>query len=226
MTRHVPPPSEAIERPMPLRQAVYEAISDMIISRTLRPGEHLVEQDLAARLGVSRQPIREALQRLQREGWVHARPGMGARVHIPDPEEVDQLLAVRALLEGESALLAAAQATPEDLEHLWMLQGVGEAALASDDDEQLVTANADLHAWIVHLSRNGVLVDHFGMLDRRMRWYYSPIARVRGQDAWQEHGAVIRAIAEGNGQKAGVLMREHAERTRAAYAAQGLHTVC
>jgi DNA-binding GntR family transcriptional regulator len=226
MARHVPPPSQAIERPIPLRQAVYEAISDMIISRALQPGEHLVEQDLAVRLGVSRQPIREALQRLQREGWVNARPGLGARVHIPTAEEVDQLLAVRALLEGESALLAAAQAGPEDLEHLWKLQSVGQDALASDDDDRLVTANADLHAWIVRLSRNAVLVDHFGMLDRRMRWYYSPIARVRGQEAWQEHAAVIRAIDEGNGHVAGVLMREHAERTRAAYAAQGLHTVC
>src|SRR3981189_1147343 len=66
-----PPP---VERPAPLREAVYDALVEMIITAELQPGEHLVENDLAAQLGGRRQPVREALQRMQTEGWVDLRP--------------------------------------------------------------------------------------------------------------------------------------------------------
>ena len=96
-----------LERPAPLRQAVYDMLVEMIITRELQPGQHLVEHELAAQLGVSRQPVREALQRLHSDGWVDLRPALGAFVHIPTDAEADQLLAVRTLLEAESARLAA-----------------------------------------------------------------------------------------------------------------------
>jgi DNA-binding transcriptional regulator YhcF (GntR family) len=111
-------PARQIARPVPLRQSVYEAILDMIVERTLRPGQHLVENELAVMLGVSRQPVREALQWLKNDGWVDLRPGHGAFVHAPSVEEADQLLAVRALLETESARLAATHATDEDIKQL------------------------------------------------------------------------------------------------------------
>ncbi len=153
-TRTGPPP---VERPAPLREAVYDALVEMIITAELQPGQHLVENDLAAQLGVSRQPVREALQRMQTEGWVDLRPALGAFVHVPTEDEADQLLAARTLLETESARLAAEHATPEQLEHLWELHRSGEAALAADDQEGLVAANASLHSHIVSMSRNKVL---------------------------------------------------------------------
>ena len=107
-----------IARPVPLRESVYNAILDMIVNRTLRPGQHLVENELAVMLGVSRQPVREALQWLNNEGWVDLRPGQGAFVHTPTVAEADQLLAVRRLLETESARLAAHQASADGVEQL------------------------------------------------------------------------------------------------------------
>jgi DNA-binding GntR family transcriptional regulator len=213
-TRTGPPP---VERPAPLREAVYDALVEMIITAELQPGQHLVENDLAAQLGVSRQPVREALQRMQTEGWVDLRPALGAFVHIPTDDEADQLLAARTLLETESARLAALHATPEQLAHLWELHRSGEAALAADDQEVLVTANALLHSHIVSMSRNKVLADLIGSVDRRVRWYYLPIARARGKDAWDEHAALIAAIADGDGPRAADLMRKHTERTREMY---------
>jgi DNA-binding GntR family transcriptional regulator len=213
-TRTGPPP---VERPAPLREAVYDALVEMIITAELQPGEHLVENDLAAQLGVSRQPVREALQRMQTEGWVDLRPALGAFVHVPTEDEADQLLAARTLLETESARLAAEHATADQLEHLWALHRRGEAALAADDQEGLVAANAALHSHIVSMSRNKVLADLIGSVDRRVRWYYLPIARVRGKAAWDEHAELIEAIAEGNGGRAGDLMRLHTERTREMY---------
>ena len=72
-----------VKRPTPLRESVYEALTEMIIDGTLERGRHLVEVELAGMLGVSRQPVREALQRLNNEGWVDLRPGFGAMVHVP-----------------------------------------------------------------------------------------------------------------------------------------------
>jgi len=212
--RAVRPP---LERPAPLRQAVYDAIAEMIITRELQPGEHLVENELAAHLGVSRQPVREALQRLQTEGWVDLRPALGAFVHVPTDAEADQLLAVRTLLEAESARLAARRATPEHVEHLWELQRTGQKALGADDQEGLVAANAALHAYVVSMSGNTVLADLIALVDRRVRWYYLPIARARGQEAWDEHAELIEAIASRSGKRAGDLMRRHTERTRELY---------
>jgi DNA-binding GntR family transcriptional regulator len=189
----------------------------MIITRELQPGQHLVEKDLAAQPGVSRQPVREALQRMHTEGWVDLRPALGAFVHIPTEAEADQLLAARTMLETESARLAAEQATPEQIEHLWELHRIGEVALAADDQEVLVTANASLHSHIVSMSRNKVLADLIGSVDRRVRWYYLPIARARGKDAWDEHAELIEAIAADDGGRAADLMRRHTERTREMY---------
>ena len=79
-----------LERPAPLREAAYDALVEMIITRELQPGQHLVENELAVQLGVSRQPVREALQRLQSEGWVDLRRALGAFVHVPTDAEADQ----------------------------------------------------------------------------------------------------------------------------------------
>ena len=98
-----------LQRPVPLRQSVYDALIDLIVGGELPPGQHMVETDLARQLGVSRQPIREALHRMEAEGWVDLRPSQGAFVHVPTDSEVDELLDVRALLEAETARLAAAR---------------------------------------------------------------------------------------------------------------------
>ena len=107
MTESLTTGARRVARPAPLRQAVYDALAELIASGSLRPGQHLVESDLADLLGVSRQPIREALQRLQVDGWVELRPAHGAFVHVPTEQEVAQLLGVRSVLEAYSARGAA-----------------------------------------------------------------------------------------------------------------------
>lgn len=206
-----------VERPAPLRQAVYEALLDLIVNRTLKPGQHLVEIDLAEHLGVSRQPVREALQRLQTEGWVDLRPAQGAFVHNPTEEEADQLLSVRSVLESHSARLAAERVTPEQLERLRELQARGVEALEAQDVERMVAANAALHGFITELSGNAVLAEMIASVDRKVRWYYAPLALNRGQDAWTEHAALIQAIGSKDADTAARIMAEHTERTREAY---------
>ncbi|MDX2708288.1 GntR family transcriptional regulator [Streptomyces sp. PA03-6a] len=209
-----------VTRPAPLRQAVYEALIDLIVNGTLRPGQHLVEAELADHLGVSRQPVREALQRLQTDGWVDLRPAQGAFVHSPTQEEATQLLSVRAVLETHSAHGAALHATDGDVAHLWELQDAGIAALAADDARGIVEANAALHGFITELSRNQVLGELILQVDRRVRWYYMPIARPRGRDAWNEHATIIEAIALGDAERSEELMRRHTRNTTDFYCRQ------
>ena len=211
-----------VQRPAPLRQAVYEAIVELIVHGTLKRGQHLVENELAEYLGVSRQPVREALQRLQTDGWIELRPAQGAFVHIPSEEEVDQLLGVRTILEAYSARLAAERAKPEDVNRLWELQQDGLNALATNDPEGLVAANAALHASITALAGNAVLAEHIALVERKWRWYYLPIAQPRGHGAWTEHAELIKAIAAGNADQATDIMTRHTELTREAYLEQRL----
>ncbi|GAA4515851.1 GntR family transcriptional regulator [Actinoallomurus oryzae] len=206
-----------LTRPAPLRQGVYEALLELIVTRALKPGQHLVESDLATRLGISRQPVREALQRLSTEGWVDLRPAQGAFVHTPTEEEADQLLAVRSLLEAESARLAAANVTPEAIARLREICEGGVAALEADEVDAVVAANATLHAAIVELSGNKVLAELAAQVDRRVRWYYTPVARQRGPESWTEHAALIDALAAHDGERAAQIMREHTEHTRRSY---------
>lgn len=206
-----------IARPVPLRESVYEAILDMIIKRSLRPGQHLVENELAELLGVSRQPVREALQSLKNDGWVDLRPGHGAFVHAPTVDEADQLLAVRGLLETEAARLAALHASADGVDRLRELCKQGLDALDSDDIDAVVALNAELHAHIARLSGNNVLVELAGQVDRRVRWYFRPVAKNRGRQSWEEHAAVIDAIAAGDATKAAEIMHTHTEHTRLSY---------
>jgi len=206
-----------LQRPAPLREGVYETLLELIITRALRPGQHLVESELAARLGISRQPVREALQRLSTEGWVDLRPSHGAFVHVPTDEEAGQLLAVRSLMEAESARLAAANTTPQSIATLRDMCDQGVKALAADDVDAVVAANAALHAAIMELSGNKVLAELAAQVDRRVRWYYTPVARQRGPESWTEHAALIDALAEHDGERAAQIMREHTEQTRRSY---------
>lgn len=206
-----------IARPVPLRESVYNAILDMIVNGELRPGQHLVENELAVSLGVSRQPVREALQWLNKDGWVDLRPGLGAFVHSPTTEEADQLLVVRGLLETESARLAAQHASPDGVEGLRALCRRGTAAVEADDVPAVVAANAELHAAITRLSGNNVLVELIAQVDRRVRWYYTPVARHRGAQSWEEHAVLIQAIADGDSERAADAMRRHTELTRQSY---------
>ncbi|MFF9674501.1 GntR family transcriptional regulator [Streptomyces eurythermus] len=206
-----------LERPGPLRERVYEALLELITTRALRPGQHLVESELAGHLGVSRQPVREALQRLNTEGWVDLRPAQGAFVHEPTEEEADQLLTVRTLLEAEAARLAAAHADSAGVAALEEVCAEGEQAVAAEDVDRAVALNAAFHSKVMELAGNTVLAGLAAQVDRRVRWYYTPVARQRGGQSWVEHRELIAAIDARDEQRATRLMREHTEHTRRSY---------
>jgi len=206
-----------LPRPVPLRQSVYDALIDLIVGGELRPGQHMVETDLARQLGVSRQPIREALHRMEAEGWVDLRPSQGAFVHVPTDSEVDELLDVRALLEAETARLAARASSPAQVARLREICLEGKAAASADDFGEAVTVNSLFHAEIAAIGGNAVLAELADIVGRRVQWYYRLVAPERGPGSWTEHDELIDAIEENDADRAESLARKHTERTRAAY---------
>jgi DNA-binding GntR family transcriptional regulator len=206
-----------LERPVPLRQSVYDTLVDLIVSTELRPGQHLVETELARQLGVSRQPVREALHRLEAEGWVDLRPSQGAFVHVPTDQEVDELLDVRELLEAETARLAASSDRPDKTERLRAIVAEGQAAADANEVGRAVTANNAFHAEIATVAGNAVLADLAGIVGRRVRWYYRLVAPARGHGSWSEHEELTDAIDAGDPERAMLIARKHTERTRSAY---------
>jgi DNA-binding GntR family transcriptional regulator len=206
--------ARGISGPMPLRRLVYEALLGLLTTGDLAPGQQLVEDELAKRLGVSRQPVREALHWLHTEGWVDLRPRQGAFVHLPDEDAADQLLAMRCLLETEAARLAALRSTASDPLRLRELCEQGRAAVAARDIQGQVRANARLHALITQLSGNQVLIEFAEQVERRARWCAAMATRLRGEESWKEHADLVEAIARNNGEEAARILRAHTERTR------------
>ncbi len=207
-----------LQRPVPLRQSVYDALIDLIVGGELSPGQHMVETELARQLGVSRQPIREALHRMEAEGWVDLRPSQGAFVHVPTDSEVDELLDVRALLEAETARLAAARGvSPAQLARLREIRRDGQAAAEAGDFGTAVAANNAFHAEIAAVGGNAVLAELADIVGRRVQWYYRMVAPERGHGSWAEHAELIETIESGDAEQAQSLARKHTERTRLAY---------
>lgn len=207
----------SLETGPPLRLRVYDTLEDLIVERTLRPGEHLSELELAAEFGTSRNPVREALQLLQRDGWVDLRPRQGAFVHEPTVREVDEVFAVRRALEVEAAQQAAVNRSTDDLHALREALEEGREALGDGDPSAVLASNTTFHRVLTRVAENSVLAGMVGRLDKRIRWYFGPVVEVRGRPSWAEHGQIVDAIERRSSNEAGELMWAHVEATRQAF---------
>ena len=203
----------------PLRENIYKRLEELIIFGALEPGHHLVETDIANQLGVSRIPVREALQVLHREGWVDLRPELGAFVHQPTVEEVENTFSITTLLEVESARLAATNVTDESDKSLKAVVLSGKTALIRGDENELVELNSLFHSTVSRMGGNFVLESLIAALDKRIRWYFAPVAKLRGPESWREHQVITDAIVTRDPERASDAMREHIELTRDAHRA-------
>jgi DNA-binding GntR family transcriptional regulator len=186
----------------------YELILDAIDSGIYRPGVRLVESELAERFGVSRTPIREALQRLETQSLL-TRDGRSLIVASLDHAQTAELYAVRQELEALAARLAAQHAADEEVE---VLRGMVEADYALiNDPPALSRANRRFHHQIHLASHNRYLVQQLDLVYRSMTLMTrtSLAATGRGEAALQEHAAIVDAIAERDGDRAAQVLRDH-----------------
>jgi DNA-binding GntR family transcriptional regulator len=183
-------------------------ILDAIDRGVYRPGDRLVESELAERLGVSRTPVREALQRLETQA-VLTRDGRSLIVASLGHDEMAELYAVRTELEALAARLAAQHAAREEVSVLAEMIEEDRALLG--DPQALSRANRRFHAQIHRASHNRYLVQQLGMVHRTMALMArtSLAAEGRGEAALAEHTAIVDAIAARDGDRAAEALRAH-----------------
>lgn len=188
-----------------------------IIDGALAAGMALPEEDLARRLGMSRNPVREALRTLQREGWVVSRGRFGVRVRDADPTEGAEVLEVRALLDVAVSGRAARRRHPGELAAIERLLACGEQATADGAVEELVELNHQFHHLVAGMARSPVLAELLDHLDVRVRWFFAQVAHARSTSSWREHSELAKAIMDGDAQAAVAVARRHTAETLSAY---------
>lgn len=192
-----------------LNNVVADALREAILSGQFQPGDRLPEPQLAEMFGVSRNPIREALQVLTNEGLVETSPRKGARVPLLSNEELNETIELRAELEGISARNAARRCEGAVRESLKALLASGNEACAAGDAEKLRAANAQFHTELAKASKNRYLAEFMRSLRDRTYWLFSRQASSRADESWQEHARILEAVIEGDEVRAASLANDH-----------------
>jgi DNA-binding GntR family transcriptional regulator len=201
----------------PLRVVVGDEIRRRIVTGVLPQGERIREEEIAAELGVSRNPVREALQTLTHEGFVEIEPRRGARVMVLSDERAAHLFEVREVLEGLVARLAAERRTAAQLAAIERVTQAGLDALPSGALTELPALNTEYHARLVEAAGNPLLAEMLTDLTNVIQWMYMRRLLERGQWSWGEHAAIAAAIADRDGERAAELARDHIRNARDAY---------
>ena len=191
----------------PMKDA-YTLILEAIDMGVFKPGDRLVESDLAERFGVSCTPIREALQRLETQSLL-ARDGRSLIVASLDHNQLAELYVVRAELEGLAASLAARHATEEEVRVLRDM--VDDDRSLIGDPQAMARANRRFHKQIHLASHNRFLVQQLDLVHRSMALMATTsLAAVgRDEDALREHDAIVSAIEKRDATTAGEALRAH-----------------
>ena len=202
-----------------LVDVVAERIEAAIISGTLEPGSRLSEQALAASLGVSRGPLREAIRRLEGRKLLERTPNIGVRVAQLSMKDLNQILQIREVLEGLACGLAAQNMTDAEIAKLKGLLGQHEQQKSVREGKGYYqeAKDFDFHFQIVTASRNERLAQMlFGDLYYLLRIYRykSSTKPGRAQKALEEHKAIVEALARRDSVAAEQKMREHLRNAR------------
>lgn len=201
-------------QPIPRRtltEAATDALRDRILQGILRAGEPLRQEALAAELGVSRIPLREALHRLEAEGLVALVPHRGAIVAEVPVDDLAELFELRALIEGDLVARAVPRATPADLERSRSAMAVFAQAVSRGRTAQLGEANSRFHAALYAPSGRARTMEVVERLhvqcDRLLRLQLT--LTDGGAQAVREHEALWEAVADGAADRAAALLRAH-----------------
>lgn len=200
-----------------LREVAYERLKDAIRHADLQPGYPLSESHLSRLLGISRTPVREALQQLAQEGLVQIIPGRAVTVAAHSVQEVLNVVHMRSLLEPELVRLVTEAISEEDLKILWQALDEMERAIEQDDKEAWSIADTRYHDTIGNACPNDLL----GEMTLQMRNRVHYLANIDSQTnparlaaCTREHREIVEAIASRDPQAAEAAMRRHIDKLR------------
>jgi len=191
--------TDASDRPAPLREVAYHSLKDDILSCRRRPGETLNEKDVAAQLGISKTPIREALTMLMGEGFVEVYPRQGTIVRHAAVRDIHNVMLVRKLTEPEVSAQAASRATGDDVAQL---REMDRRQMASDSEWLDLDMHARFHVAIAEVARIPQLITVVRAMQDQMRWFLATHA-AEGGTPYPKHNhaelvdAIERSDADG-----------------------------
>ncbi|HHY04897.1 MAG TPA: GntR family transcriptional regulator [Thermoanaerobacterales bacterium] len=197
----------------PLRELVFDALREAILSGTLKPGDRLMEVQLAEEMGVSRTPVREAIRKLELEGLVVMVPRKGAYVSGLSLKDAADLFEIRQSLEGLAASLAAERITDEEIKMLEDSFKQLVEATKSQVVEDIMKKDADFHQVLFNATRNDRLTQIISNLkeqiDRfRLKSFSNPS---RMKSILKEHKNILDAIKDRDTDRAEKLAKQHIE---------------
>jgi DNA-binding GntR family transcriptional regulator len=196
-------------------EIVYEQIRKAILDGLIKPGDKLDTDAIAAAFSVSRMPVREAIKRLQLEGWVDVKPHKEVRVASVTKAQIRDVFAVRAMLESLAAREAAEKISEVKIDLLWQTYRDMETLVQSGDTLGQVTKNREFHDIIHQVSGNKVLQSIASNLFdsiERYRLQFLSLPR-RPNEVLKDHRKLLEAIESHDRDSAEILMRRHIENT-------------
>lgn len=196
-----------------LRERVYRALRDALIAGELAPGARLRDQDLAARLGVSRTPVREALQRLEDEGLVETEPRALTRVASLDVVAAREAFPVVAALHALAARSGVARLNPADIAAMRAANEALAAAMGGRDAasiQRAITADDGFHAVLLDAAGNSEIMRTLERLMPKVRRLeYARFGTLAGRKSVEQHTAIIAACERGDATEAAALVEEN-----------------
>lgn len=196
---------------LPLRDVVFNTLRDAILTGKLVPGERLMENQLADKLGVSRTPVREALRMLELENLVELVPRKGAQVLDMSEKDIVNILEVRSALEGLATSLACKKMSKEAVMQLKALEANFERAVSENDIERFVELDEEFHDMIFAATENDKLVQMFQNL--RIQLYRYRMAQAKEDTSMStivaHHRSIIRAIENNDFEEGAMLAQGH-----------------
>lgn len=198
----------ALENYRPLREIVFDTLREAIINGVLKPGERLMEVQLAEEMGVSRTPVREAIRKLELENFVVMVPRKGAYVADISTKDIVDVFEIRAALESLAAGLAAERITDEELDELQKILVQNEK---SQSLEEIIAVDTKFHDVLYRASRNDRLVQIISNLREQIQRFRSTTLASPGRikDTLEEHKKIVDAVAKRNITLARHLAQEH-----------------
>jgi len=205
---------ERLSLHLPLADRVYRSILDAICEGELAPGQRITQDELAAQLAVSRQPVLQALRLLKTQGFVRDSQRRGVVVSSLDPTFIAHLYEVRSALDG-MACRAAARRGQADAK-LWgpKLIADGRAAVRSGSVPDMIAADMRFHLFLHELSGNPLIAETAALHWQHIRRVIGGSLRRRyleWQGIWDEHAAILDAVMRGDADAAERAARQHAE---------------
>lgn len=196
-------------KPMSLSDQVKEQLAERIVTGDLKPGDRLIELSIAKDLGTSQAPVREALRQLEALGLIEYRRNRGAVVRDITTEELAEIYAVRAELEGY-AVSRVAGMCPEVGEGLLSLCQEMELAVGDNDVAAFVTLNTAFHRTIIEGAGNGTLLKVWETLDIQLRTAMNTAQTPGSLDkALKDHRRIARAVKRGAAEAARAALVAH-----------------